>query len=155
MASIIVQGCAPRRPPRVQHLGAALVLVVRGGGPGAAGRRLLRLLGRLLLQRLLVPANKSDRSEPNQPRFRRISETDRVEQNVRGAMESNRRHAPLAALLRGEPVRGPLGVGLPRRRALTVALPLVAACAPSQGASNGARTESKQQKQIKRSNIQT
>jgi hypothetical protein len=37
---------------------------------------------------------------------------------------------PLAALLRGEPVLGALGVGLPRLRALAVAVPLVAACTP-------------------------
>lgn len=69
-------------------LATCLVLVVVRGGPGAAGRCLLRLLGRLLLQSFLVP---------------------------------------LAALLRGEPVLGVLGVGLPRRRALTVAVTLVAA----------------------------
>ena len=39
-------------------LATCLILVVVRGGPGAAGRCLLRLLGRLLLQRLLVPGNK-------------------------------------------------------------------------------------------------
>jgi hypothetical protein len=42
-------------------LATCLILVVRGG-PGAAGRCLLRLLGRLLLQRLLVPGKKKRRS---------------------------------------------------------------------------------------------
>ena len=47
----------------------------------------------------------------------------------KSSKKRNRRDPPLAALLRGEPVLGPLGVGLPRRRALAVALPLVAAFA--------------------------
>jgi|UniRef100_A0A804QRU0 hypothetical protein len=47
--------------------------------------------------------------------------------------------APLAALLRGEPVLGVLGVGLPRRRALTVAVTLVAACAQVKEGGTGNR----------------
>lgn len=83
------------RPVRPLLLAAALVLVVRGG-PGAAARRLLRLLGRLLLQRLLVPASKDPtnrigkkRVRTNRPRFGRIG--DRSSQAKRkGGMESNR-----------------------------------------------------------------
>lgn len=55
-------------------LATCLILVVVRGGPGAAGRCLLRLLGRLLLQRLLVPGKKKirqpdrDRVSGKQPR---------------------------------------------------------------------------------------
>ena len=88
-------------------------------------------------------SNKPDRKRVsrNQPRFGRIWHRTNQARNIRG-IESNRRDAPLAALLRGKPVLGPLGVGLPRRRALAVALPLAAAFAnASQGRNKRARTE--------------
>ena len=72
----------------------------------------------------------------------------------KSSKKRNRRDPPLAALLRGEPVLGPLGVGLPRRRALAVALPLAAAFAnASQGRNKRARTESTQQQIKQAANI--
>ena len=63
MASIIVQRLRRTRWRRQYRLllAAALVLVVRGG-TGGAGRRLLRLLSCLLLQRFLVPVSKDPTS---------------------------------------------------------------------------------------------
>ena len=60
MASIIVQRLRRACWWRLL-LAATLVLVVRGG-TGGAGRRLLRLLGRLLLQRFLVPVSEDPTS---------------------------------------------------------------------------------------------
>ena len=60
ITSIVVQRLRRERWWRLL-LAPTLVLVVRGG-TGGAGRRLLRLLGRLLLQRFLVPVSEDPTS---------------------------------------------------------------------------------------------
>jgi len=74
--------------------------------------------------------NKPDRKRVSRNQQDSVVLDTRTNQarSVRG-IEWNRRDPPLAALLRGKPVLGPLGVGLLRCRALAVALPLVAAFA--------------------------
>ena len=64
--------------------------------------------------------------EPDRERVRPSIQDSTVVEPIR---DHGKRNEPLAALLRGEAVPAVLGVGLPRRRALAVALPLAAPCA--------------------------
>jgi hypothetical protein len=88
MASIIVQRLRRSRWRRQCRLllAAALVLVVRGR-TGGAGRRLLRLLSRLLLQRFLVPTSKDPtsrirRGSAGTNRDSVVSDTEQIKQET-------------------------------------------------------------------------
>jgi hypothetical protein len=66
-------------------LATCLVLVVVRGGPGAAGRCLLRLLGRLLLQSFLVPANNNRIGTGSAPSNGDLDMSEKNKRTSRGA----------------------------------------------------------------------